>query len=162
MIFVMCINETWCLVMRRWVDAHTHRCRDRHTVRLTHTCSLSHTHTRASSHAGNVWEHMRDLPRACVCHSSWTCVTWLHAELSLLWTKDSNKMEWLLPPHKHYMTCITHKTKCKNTHTHILFLALSLSLSHTHMHKHGHFSSYGVATISRLLKIIGLFCKRAL
>jgi len=56
-------------------------------------------------------------------------------------------------------------------HTH----TLSLSLSHTHTHTHTQevtfvgiifvqmeINYWGVATISRLLKIIGLFCKRAL
>ena len=33
--------------------------------------------------------------------------------------------------------------------------------THTHAYMHTH-DKYGVATISRLLKIIGLFCKRAL
>jgi len=33
---------------------------------------------------------------------------------------------------------------------------------HAYIHLHMHIKEYGVATISRLLEIIGLFCKRAL
>jgi len=76
-------------------------------------------------------------------------------------TKDSNKIEWLLRPHTHSLPSLTHK-KRNNSHAHMLSLALSLSFSLTHTHKHAHLLSYGVATISRLLKIIGLFCKRVL
>jgi len=52
-----------------------------------------------------------------------------------------------------------------HAHTHSLApsLALSLSLSHTHPRAHTytckHLCGYGVATISRLLKIVGLFCR---
>ena len=48
----------------------------------------------------------------------------------------------------------------KNTHTHA---HISIR-THTHAHKHTHIfiHIYGVASMRRLLKIIGLFCKRAL
>jgi len=40
--------------------------------------------------------------------------------------------------------------------------ARSISLLHMEKHTYTYAHTYGVATISRLLKIIGLFCKRAL
>ena len=77
--------------------------------------------------------------------------------------------------HTHSHT-YTHSTivRIAYVHTHTFSFSLTHTHSHTHSHTHTHTTivwtaymhpltiCYGVATMSRLLKIIGLFCKRAL
>ena len=60
------------------------------------------------------------------------------------------------------LTCAHSYTRIQaHTHSRILSLFISSSLSLTHTHSNEG-ERCGVATISRLLKIIGLFCKRVL
>jgi len=65
--------------------------------------------------------------------------------------------------HKHintYMSTYTYMSIY--IHIHILKAAHTHTHTHTHNTFPTHFYYYGVASSSRLLKIIGLFCKRAL
>ena len=62
--------------------------------------------------------------------------------------------------HTHTRTNIP-RPPTPSTHIHTNTHTYSYTSAHirTHTHTHAHTTSYRVATISRLLKIIGLFCK---
>ena len=70
-----------------------------------------------------------------------------HGSITLLpWLHFISHTTWLVP---HYLV---HTHTSTHTHTH----------THTPTNRHMDALHYGVATTSRLLKMIGLFCKRAL
>ena len=76
-----------------------------------------------------------------------TCVGWY----VLCWYTDSN----IYATRSLWDQCVSHASMCTTCMCKTNCIAIKLELS-------THFPHYGVATISRLLKIIGLFCKRAI
>ena len=106
-----------------------------HTHSLALSLSLSHTHTHAHTHT-HTHTHTYKYANA-------------HAhthKLSLTHTNMCIDRFMYVSPRTHYT----------NSPTTYSYFQLYISVHQTHT------SSYGVASTSRLLKIIGLFCKRAL
>jgi len=62
-------------------------------------------------------------------------------------------------PHTHTLTTHTYAHTCAHAHMHAIVYAHACIRAYTYRCT---LLTYGVAAISRLLQIIGLFCKRAL
>jgi len=137
------------------------------------TVVTSKTHTlkfEKASGATLPGSFMWELGHSCenlVWHHFFVRVAWLIHTFdwtsSFMWHDSAMCVTWLI--HMHAMTHIythscTHTSRTHTyTHTHRLIHVTWLR----HMcHMPHPYVCYGVATISRLLKIIGLFCKRAL
>ena len=86
----------------------------------------------------------------------------MHAYVKELDLNSEEPAETHAPKYTHTLRNTHTKEELTHTHTH--------SETHTHTHKHTHVCTYSkrlladnqISTISRLLKIICLFCKRAL
>jgi len=146
------------LLVYAQTNIHTHT----HTHSHTHTNTQTHTSTRTHTHRPTSETYTHFIP---LSHTH--CNTHYNIHLNTL-------------PHAatHCNTHCKHWNALSLSHTHLRALSLSqfrsvcLSVTHTHTHtfKYTHTLShkcvyawrYRVATIIRLLKIIGLFCKRAL
>jgi len=137
---------------------------------LIHMCDMTHPYVR--KHRSYVWHdsctcvtwliHMCDMTtyiKRFMSQTSFTCVTWLihlcdMIILSVTWLINMCDMtthidrvmshKWLHSPSPASHSCVRHYT----------FV--------WHLFGAAHCMSYGVATISRLLKCIDLFCKTAL
>jgi len=134
-----------CAEAHMWVTYVTHM-RMRPTW-VTHMCAMSHSLVSVYMWVTYV-THMRLKPtwvtRMCamshshVCHGSPTCVPWV---------VDMCTCKWLIISRSHVYMWVTY-------HTH------ANDMSHAHVcHKSLLTHSYGVATVSRIDKIIGLFCR---
>ena len=141
---------------------------------LIHICDMTHSYVWHDSFICVTWHiHMCDMTHSYVWHDAFICVTWLIHMCGV-----AHSYAWQAVIDKALV-----KDKDKRVQTAEQFLALlatvplhftptapiGLSMWHdSFISVNWHdpsicvTSAYGVATISRLLKIIGLFCKRAL
>ena len=144
---------------------------------LLHTCPITHAYVWHDSFFGVIWLILlRATNHSYVWHDSFMCVTWL------IYVCD---MTHLCVWHDSFM-CATHDSFIRVTwsiHVCDMTHAYVHDMTHSRAHVTHHSciyvqrvfiyifffcraqvspSLYGVATISRLLKIIDLFCKRAL
>jgi len=114
---------------------------------------------------------------ACVCVRSQypkpsSSILTRYAPMNIKACFPSSAICELSPPHSNTPHAATHCNTLQHTATHcntLHSLQHTTSLSRTHKHNTQNLFSiltqhkdYGVATISRLLKIVGFFCKRAL
>jgi len=148
-----------------------------------HTTYTSHTvthHTQwyiTQSMTHHIQQHITP-----VCKGSNFFFFWYHINGMCVWTTHHTHMSHIRMllmwerPHAHITHTHTHISHTHITHTYHTHTHTHTSLTHTHT-QISHISHtctihtyelrithmyYGVATISRLLKMIGLFCKRAL
>jgi len=131
-----------------------------HVYALTHLC-LIYTHSLISTYLCASVRGTWRMYMCCITHPS-KCVTWLIHVCSVthpcVWHNASTRVTWLTQVCDVAHACVSH-TWIRQRVWHVQ------TATHSYV---GHssfivaFNQYGVASISRLLKIIGLFCKRAL
>ena len=96
-------------------------------------------------------------------HSTST-TTLVHWVMSHVWTKSCGKYECVMSRTMWHVTIVT--SHVTHTMSHVTHVTSHVIIQRVMTHKMWHVTdmtrSYGVATISRLLEMIGLFCKRAL
>jgi len=109
----------------------------------------------------------------CVCMDVFICVTWRLHVCDMTHPSQSHTSRtrtsficvtwlWHLCDMTHSMRandpCVCNNIAYMNTNTYVCFY----TRTYTHTYIHTQTYVYGVATICRLLKIMGLFCERAL
>ena len=143
---------------------------------LIHMCDMPYSYTKAFFIRATCRDHMCDIPHSYVRHAS--CI---HA----IWQIHTRGMPHSYVRHDRFIraaclirmcdmtdsyvchasficvTCLIHV--CDSVTLHLVCSWASTRVTWCfHIHIHINRNKYGVASISRLLKIIGLFCKRAL
>jgi len=114
----------------------------------SHTCFACYIHTHNSLHVCLLHTHKYEpdtYTHTCVC----VCLLYTHV---CLW-------------HVSLLHTYTHMSGLLNTHTCVCVPIVHMCVYDMwayYIHTHTQSLACGVATLSRLLKIIGLFCKRAL
>ena len=124
-------------------SSHTHTHTHTHTQTHTHTHTHTLTPVKNGSHV-NKWSSSSRSSSTTLQHTATHCNTLQHTA-----THCNTLQHTVTHCNTHTYSAVIH---C-DTYTHSASSRSSSSVI---------FSGYGVATISRLLKIIGLFCKRAL
>jgi len=145
---------------------------------------MRHTHTHIHTYLQHTTTHCNTLQRTVThtlqhitTHCNTLQRTTTHA-LQHTATQQVGRINSVSLTHTHIHTCNTLQhtaTRCNTRLTHTRLTHTKASLPHTHTLSLSHThtpderimprmstSRYGVVTISRLIKIIGLFCKRAL
>jgi len=133
--------------------------------RLWVICESWNVHVICKSYVSHV--QYTHCVNACIFHESRMCITWLTYDVYICTLHDSRI--WVMSDkhtgHVTHTSFMRHSIHARNTHcTH----AHSTQMSHV-TYVHGYLDTYvpttewyGVATVSRIDQMIGLFCKRAL
>jgi len=121
--------------VHRWQHTHTYT----HTHAHTNTCTHRHTHQAFTRTRRRAKRHSTTCES---CHMGWLRLVGSF-KLKVSFAKETYKRDDILQKRPMILAAT-----CVRCISHILYTATC--------------ESYGVATISRLLKSIGLFCKRAL
>jgi len=180
------LSQQVCLCNDEIPFTHTHTHLRRSAYTTTKKCTHKHTHTLADQAHTHTHAYTCCYSYAQASHISIFTKDWpgeLVIQSLRKWPIQKKNIDTLAHTHTHtHMSLdmdlslslsLSHTHTHEHTHTHSLFGAQSLPLFFwtTHCtldcecaHRNACMCTciYGVATISRLLKIICLFCKRAL
>jgi len=141
---------TWLIYMRHLTHLHVWHDSFTYVTRLIHMCDMTHSHMWHDSFTCLTWQiHMCDLTHRRPLKVSWpTLARWS-------WLKTMSRLREMRDLTRSYVwhdsfVCVTWLVgMCDLTRWYVWHTLLVCVTRHT----------YGVATISRLLKVIGLFCR---
>jgi len=150
------MSHSTCTHISTYAHTHKHIYTRIQVHTYTHSHVHNHTHTHIHAYTHTMAAHMAiksdTIPKNRMCNGTHTHIH-IYTHVHILWQST-----WRSRATVHQKTeCVTAYIHKHTTHVHTYTRTRIHTYTRTHMHTY-----YGLATISRLLIIISLFCKRAL